>query len=268
VRKCAFCPSPATVTGEHLISDWTNKLLQVRTHRYRIYQRSHGTKPSEWDTATLNLKANVACKTCNSGWMSDLENNEARPIQKDIILHDAPVDILPLGAASIAAFTMKCGFVADCLTRHREPFFNAHTRHEFAKTLRPPDGVHMWIGRVQQEKGKRHGIYKTRYGRPHSPTVVFDAYVFTFSIETLILQLAAIRFFDSFGFSAVSREITQEGRFDDIAIPFWPPHRFNQYVFVAAPWQYPKRAFGGVRGQVQGLEPYVIYRAFPLIIRT
>jgi hypothetical protein len=224
VRKCAFCPSDATVTGEHLISDWTNKLLAAKTHHYHIFQRSYGTKPSEWDTSTLDLKAKVACKKCNSGWMSDLENKEAKPILGNIILHDAPVSILPLGMVSIAAFTMKCGFVGDYLTRHREPFFDSLARHEFARTLRPMEGVHMWIGRIEQPRGKRSGIYKTRYGNVNSPSGHrLDAYVFTFSIETLLLQLTAVRYIYSDGSSGLSPEIKQEERLDGLLVPFWPP---------------------------------------------
>ena len=199
MRECAFCPNKAALTGEHLISNWVNKLLEGKTHHYSIFQRSYGTRPTTWNDKRLNLRANVVCQKCNSGWMSDIDS-EAKAALKGIILNDSPVSILPLGIASIAAFAMKCGFVADYLTRHRRPFFDAPTRYGFAKTLRPPDGVHMWIGRIQQPRGKRSGIYKTRYGNLHPPSRQWlDVYVFTFSIETVLLQLAAVRFIDSLG---------------------------------------------------------------------
>lgn len=35
---------------------------------------------------------------------------------------------------------MKCGYVADYLTRHRQPFFDHQTRQEFARLRLPVEG--------------------------------------------------------------------------------------------------------------------------------
>ena len=81
----------------------------------------------------------------------------------------------------------------------------------------------MWTGRIQQPRGKKQGIYKTRYGQPHGSTVVrfLDIYVFTFSIEALLLQLGITRFNDPIvGDLAYSRELNQEKRLDIMLIPF------------------------------------------------
>jgi hypothetical protein len=94
MRKCAFCPSTASLTGEHLRSDWVNKLLEGRTHDYVIRQRSYGSKPTEWRDKKLNLKANIACSAYSSGWMSQLDSRAKRALQ-DIILHNSPVSLLP-----------------------------------------------------------------------------------------------------------------------------------------------------------------------------
>ena len=127
MRQCAFCPSTASLTGEHLRSDWVNKLLEGRTHRYDIYQRSYGTAPTRWTDKRFDVKANVVCGDCNSGWMSEVDNDAKHRLQ-DIILHDCNVCILPEGLTAIAAYTMKSAFVGDCITRHREPFFDQQTR--------------------------------------------------------------------------------------------------------------------------------------------
>ena len=199
MRQCAFCPCTVSLTGEHLRSDWVNNLVKSRTHHYVISQRSYGSKTSQWRNKRFDLKANVVCADCNSGWMSQVDNDAKFALQ-DIILHDSPVCILPQGLSAIAAFTMKCGFVADYLTRHREPFFDHQTRQEFACSHQPTEGAHMWLGRIRQPRGKKSGIYKTRYGTPRDKGVpTLDNYVFTFSIETILLQLAITRFTDRFG---------------------------------------------------------------------
>jgi hypothetical protein len=232
MRQCAFCPCTASLTGEHLRSDWVNKLLESKTHHYVISQRSYGTQPSQWRDKQLNLKANVVCSDCNSGWMSQLDNDAKLALQ-DIILHDSHVCILPEGLSAIAAFTMKCGFVADYLTRHRKPFFNHPMRQEFARSHRPPQGAHMWLGRIAQPRGEKKGIYKTRYGTPHDAAVpTIDNYVFTFSIEAILLQLAITRFTDRFGNSAYSPELNQEKRLNGLLLPFWPSNGLHLRTFT------------------------------------
>jgi hypothetical protein len=232
MRQCAFCPSTASLTGEHLRADWVNKLLKGRTHHYVISQRGEGTKSSQWRDKELNLKANVACARCNSGWMSRIDNDAKLALQ-DIVLHDSSICILPQGLSAIAAFTMKSGFVADYLARHQKPFFDHATRQDFARSQRPLEEVHMWLGRIQQPRGKKQGIYKTRYGRPQGSTDVrlLDTYVFTFSIESILLQLAITRFNDPLvGDSAYSPELNQEKRLDPMFVPFWPPRVIKRGV--------------------------------------
>jgi hypothetical protein len=49
----------------------------------------------------------------------------------------------------------------------------------------------MWMGHIQQPRGKRTGIYKTQYGTLRQQDLpAIDTYVFTFSSETILLQLA------------------------------------------------------------------------------
>ena len=91
----------------------------------------------------------------------------------------------------------------------------------------------MWMGRIQQPREKKQGIYKTRYGQPQGSTVVrlLDTYVFTFSIEAILLQLAITRFNDPImGDSAYSPELNQEKRLDTMFIPFWPLRVVNRCV--------------------------------------
>ncbi len=232
MRQCAFCPSTASLTGEHLRSEWVNKLLVGRTHHYEFYQRSHGTSPTRWTDKRFDLKANVVCRDCNSGWMSEMDNDAKHSLQ-DIILHDCNVCILPEGLNAIAAYTMKSAFIGDYIARHREPFFDQRTRQLFAQSRRPLEEAHMWMGRIQQPRGKKKGIYKTRYGQPHGSTTVrlLDTYVFTFSLEAVLLQLAITRFNDPIvGDSAYSPELNQEKRLDPMLIPFWPLRVVNRGV--------------------------------------
>jgi hypothetical protein len=95
--------------------------------------------------------------------MSQIDNCAKHALQ-NIILHDCNVSILPQGLAGIAAYTMKSAFIGDSITRHRESFFDQQNRQDFARSRRPLEEAHMWLGRIQQPQGKKQGVYKTRYG--------------------------------------------------------------------------------------------------------
>jgi hypothetical protein len=232
MKRCIFCDCEAKLTAEHLRSQWINKLLSERTHRYVISHRDRpGAPMKQWETQSFDLKAKVVCAQCNNGWISDLENKEGKPLLKDLIRHDAPVTFLPRGVRSLASFAMKSAFIADCINVDREPFFDAATRKAFAATLRPPDGMHMWVCCLKQPRGKRHGIYKTRYGRPRS--VVKDSvevFVFTFSIECLLLQIAYVRWLHPSRDKTALPKLSQEARLDSLSIAFWPPNFLNGVV--------------------------------------
>ena len=115
--------------------------------RYTIRQKGpDGTVVRRWSATTINLKAPVVCGPCNNGWMSDLENDHAKPVMQDMILHGAPRMLQPSDIASIAAFAFKTTVVTDHMHPRRKPFFSSATRYRFAASLAIPDGVQMWIG--------------------------------------------------------------------------------------------------------------------------
>jgi hypothetical protein len=83
-RSCAFCGSAASLTGEHIWSDWLSRLLGKRKVRYN-WTEADGTV-KEYRLVGLNAKVNIVCETCNNGWMSDLEN-AVKPIVQPMILN-------------------------------------------------------------------------------------------------------------------------------------------------------------------------------------
>src|SRR5450631_2325848 len=84
-RPCAFCPSTANISGEHVWSNWMNELFPLGKVQFQRVTLD-GTVLSEWQAPELNLKANVVCKPCNETWMSDIESHCAKPAMADLIL--------------------------------------------------------------------------------------------------------------------------------------------------------------------------------------
>ena len=126
------------------------------------------------------------------------------------------------GLESIAAFTLKNAFVADYM--HDEPFFGTQTRRLFKEHRQFPLGMYMWIGGVETERKVRHGLMKSRYGKPtvDSPNGI-KTYVFTWSAESLLFQLVAARWTNVLMYSRNGwPNIWQERRLDNTFVPFWP----------------------------------------------
>src|SRR5579859_3041768 len=104
-KECAFCSSTATQTGEHLWSDWMNTILGDRRYIFRRVD-TETLKISKWEASELNVKARVVCGVCNSGWMSQVDRDEAKPILRHLIIDSThrPLPIRQLISLAIFAF--------------------------------------------------------------------------------------------------------------------------------------------------------------------
>ena len=71
----------------------------------------------------------------------------------------------------------------------------------------------------------------------------------------LLLQLAAVRFFDPLGGSAMSPEINQETRLNDLLLLFWPPNSENRCVTWPPPHSIQSSQLEEVADRFQELRP-------------
>src|SRR5712671_523545 len=99
-KECAFCPTSANITAEHLWSSWIGKALKAHNIRHR--RKTQTDNVISWRTKGLNATAKVVCKTCNGGWMSDLES-ASKLILEDMIVNCKPVTLSPKETVTIAA---------------------------------------------------------------------------------------------------------------------------------------------------------------------
>jgi hypothetical protein len=181
------------MTGEHLWSAWMGRLYP--RSRFNVRERDHFQNIlREHPMKSLDIKALVVCEPCNNGWMSDLENDEAKPAMHDMILHGRPLCLLPRGIDSISAFAFKAVVIADhMLPAHFNRFFSPDVRQEFSRTLRVPDGVQVWLASYSNPRGL-DGIFKSAYFKPPLKTPHhFEIYVHTFSIGCLVIQVTSWR---------------------------------------------------------------------------
>ena len=217
-RRCAFCGRAATLTGEHVWSDWVGKLLGKRKIKFN-WTKADGTV-KEWHLVGLNARVKVVCDTCNHGWMSQLEET-AKPIVRDMILDPTDVTLGTSDLKIIAAWAFKSAIIADHLRLNPLPFFyDAANRRNFAQRLTIPDGVQMWISGVVKQCGiLKGGDIKTKAGI----SAGFRINACTYALGHLVLQITCPRWTKSSNRRHnAPGKLTQAKEWDLVSTPIWP----------------------------------------------
>lgn len=161
--KCIFCERGG-LTFEHIWSEWTYKYLPKRSgwhHRHR-FQATAGIlgldKTKKYEGQNNTRKFRVVCRIhCNSGWMSQLEQ-QVKPILTPLMLGTAAV-ITPAAQRTLAAWTaMKC-----MVTEFEEPkwIVSPLSERQFLMNNRePPATWRIWIA-YQNSRRWRTGYTRT-----------------------------------------------------------------------------------------------------------
>jgi hypothetical protein len=218
-RQCAFCPATSNFTGEHLWSNWINAVLPptIRCSFKRVDTQSK--KESVFTKEELSLTANVVCEECNSGWMSRVDSQEAKPSLKYLISDASPRVISIRKLISIAIFLFKTAVVADHMGTGGTPYFTVQERYTFRETLSIPAGVSMWIGALEDSA---RGTFTTAHVNPVAAGETdFGLFVFTYIVGHLVLQIVGAKWAthnpNRSYFPPIQRD--EDSRFMS---PFWP----------------------------------------------
>jgi hypothetical protein len=115
------------VTPDRLLGgpDWIGSVFRVPGFRHTADR--YGQRMAEWDSPRLSLTINRVCKTCNTGWMSDLET-ETKPVLKPLIRgkdRTLWTDHQTLLTAWLVKTSMVMEFTSDA---EREPYYTPENR--------------------------------------------------------------------------------------------------------------------------------------------
>lgn len=194
-----------------------------KSKKFRFSQRdSSGRIVKQWSLPGIDLKARVVCKPCNEGWMSNLENQHAKPAMSDLI---AGKDILisESRAKSIALFAFKTAVVVDHMGRD-EPFYTVSARREFATSLTLPRNVNVWLaGLFPTGSGRVNSLYPEIYLEPPR---YLKLNVCTFGVGHFVFQIVGAQYIEIPDFAPMPG-------FENLAVPIWPPVQQN------IPWPLP-----------------------------
>ncbi len=223
MKGCAFCRAAARLSGEHIWSDWINGVVPGRSYTFRRIAPD-GSVLNQWTSSGLDLRAKVVCESCNSSWMSAIENDAAKPTIAGVLL-GCPVSLLPAGIVSIAVWAFKLAVIADYMQSHRpKPFFPERARTAFRETLKIPFGVQVWLS-AHHNPGSRDGVFKSHYIQAKSGrSRGYEWFVVTYGIAPLLLQVSAVRW-NGLPAKRPTQHLpllTQHPFWDRCSIPLWP----------------------------------------------
>ena len=160
-----------------------NDLMGYR--KYTIRREMQDGRNLSWKSVGLNEKAKVVCDTCNSGWMSVVED-KTKSILGEIISEGKPKAFTTFDVNVISQFAFLKAVVCDHMTARDEPYYTVEERHSFRKSLSIPNQVRMWFGATLPN----HGVFKSAdIVMPPSAPNRFQLNVFTYSLGYFVLQV-------------------------------------------------------------------------------
>jgi hypothetical protein len=190
-EQCAFCPSVATLTGEHVWSDWMNQLFPGMAEVTFQNLKLDGTVVRQWRAQELNLKVKVVCDDCNSGWMSIMERDFAMPAMTDLILGNRIGALSRKRARGLSLFAFKTAVIANRSLPESEWFFSAAERYAFRKSFAILPRVKMFLVGIENFHGGRagsHNVFFPDRDRPH-----LSLNVCSFSVGQLGFQVVSAK---------------------------------------------------------------------------
>jgi len=175
-----------------------------------------------WKDKKFNLTAKLVCTKCNNEWMSDLENEQAKPVMQCMISQGKRISLSPRDLAAIAAFTFKTAVVFDHMQRERNPFFSPSVRKKFSCCLEIPRSAQMWLssfcGRFRQDGILSSFYYESKEGMMGG----CELYVLTFGLGFFIVQALFRRWKQACERALPIPSLPRDGDWGLVAKYFWP----------------------------------------------
>ena len=84
--NCVFCQT-GRPTKEHVCPQWISRL--IREHRpgdtFTTIRRRPDGNDHSWTANVIDIQAKIVCRDCNGGWMSRIDNEQAKPLLSPMI---------------------------------------------------------------------------------------------------------------------------------------------------------------------------------------
>jgi hypothetical protein len=186
-RACLFC-GRTPVSSEHAMPLWTGSVIPGDGRWIHRHVERDGDDPiREWRKKGPDLKCNAACRVCNEGWMSQLEDR-AKPILKPMIQGE-PTRLELHKLTVISFWALKTGLMLDRCSEARRQNIPAGEFVELYGAQSVLPSAHVWIGKCDVARGS---WFQARTLDLDTGDAVTSGYGATLWIGHLVFQLISI----------------------------------------------------------------------------
>ena len=179
------------------------------------------------------LKVKTICKTCDDGWISQLDL-WVKPLLAPIS-EDTPVLLDTEQQQILAVWIMKMALILDSATTRDPPksFYRKEDYLGFKEALRVPCFTRIWIGRLSSADRE---MVESRFARPYEAERLKGT-VMTLMNEHLIAQVVSLRLPHVITIPGEIKVSPKRGEWDKCLTTIWP----HQHTLVTWP---PAESFG------------------------
>lgn len=214
---CGFCESKTKkITNEHVFGEWIGALFGAGQPDLIVRNtlKRDGIALRPWDTYRLDQQVRMACKTCNTGWMSRLETTVKR-IVTPMIRGDARVLLTLRHQIAIATWAVKTAMVVEFLEKQHARYFTQAERRSLMIDAVPARsmGAYVWVGRYGSKNDGVHGSAATM------TDTVRRAHISTFAIGQFAIQVLVERSAQG----QQGRFFIRPGPWQGLLSQVWPP---------------------------------------------
>lgn len=187
---CIFCGAArgtVKMSAEHIIPRWSHAMIPT-SHTFRTYatwdNQHRLTKPSVVVEGTpMTLRPRVVCVGCNSGWMSQLEDRQARPVLESMVA-GAAVSLSSSQGEVIKRWAAMKSFVGEYLYEGLDVSTTAARKLVMDGYV--PPYTHVWLGHHHEPTAHIWQQFYVRHRRSQ-PDVIRHAQLCVIVIGTLTI---------------------------------------------------------------------------------
>jgi hypothetical protein len=237
---CVFCQT-GRPTKEHVCPQWISRLIREYKpgDTFTTIRRRPDGNDHAWTGNIIDIQAKIACRDCNGGWMSRIENDRAKPLLSPMIATGRPTYLTSPERRSIALWAQKTAmtfeYTAERYREHRTVFFTDPERMALKQGGEPHEDVAVWVAHYE---GHRASTFHSAMDTLTS-TVRKEAYAVHRSTMTaghFAFQLIAVRDLNSGNLVPLASlgGIDMNRAAQQAILPVWP-----RLAAAAIPWPPP-----------------------------
>ncbi len=224
MRKCMFCGA-GSLTKEDAWPLWLVRKF-VTNEGVSVDAERGGIALPSWKQSGHFAKVRFVCASCNSGWMSQLENL-AKPILESL-LESRTSALTVEDQVILGRWSLKSAMVFEALRDNMDWFYRPEDRAGVRAGSMPERFTRIWIGTCVNLPSL-HCVASDLADAPSRDESAARGYVTTLAFGTLAVQVMSVRLSkDDARIGQITTDV-QPGPWDSTLLRVWPPTEHAQW---------------------------------------